>query len=81
MVHIVLKPVLKDFEHYLASMGNECNCMIVLRFFAYNYFCFIDYTKAFVWITTNCGKFLRDGVTRPTYLPPEKPVCRSRGNS
>jgi len=22
------------------------------------YFCFNDYTKAFVWITTNCGKFL-----------------------
>ena len=21
------------------------------------YFCFIDYTKAFLWITTNCGKF------------------------
>ena len=21
------------------------------------YFCFIDHTKAFVWITTNCGKF------------------------
>ena len=21
------------------------------------YFCFIDYTKAFVWITTTCGKF------------------------
>ena len=21
------------------------------------YVCFIDYTKAFVWITTNCGKF------------------------
>ena len=21
------------------------------------YFCFIDYTKAFVWITANCGKF------------------------
>ena len=21
------------------------------------YFCFIDYVKAFVWITTNCGKF------------------------
>ena len=20
------------------------------------YFCFIDYTKPFVWITTNCGK-------------------------
>ena len=21
------------------------------------YVCFIDYVKAFVWITTNCGKF------------------------
>ena len=23
------------------------------------YFCSTDYTKAFVWITTNCGKFLK----------------------
>ena len=23
------------------------------------YFCFIDYAKAFVWITINCGKFLK----------------------
>ena len=23
------------------------------------YFCFIDDAKAFVWITTNCGKFLK----------------------
>ena len=23
------------------------------------YFCFIDYAKAFVWITTNCEKFLK----------------------
>ena len=23
------------------------------------YFCFTDYAKAFVWITTNCGKFLK----------------------
>ena len=23
------------------------------------YFCFIDYDKAFVWITINCGKFLK----------------------
>ena len=25
-------------------------------------------------------KILRDGNTRPPYLPPEKPVCRSRNN-
>ena len=23
------------------------------------YFCFIDYAKAFMWITTNCGKFFK----------------------
>ena len=23
------------------------------------YFCFIDYAKDFVWITTNCGKFFK----------------------
>ena len=27
------------------------------------YFCFIDYVKAFVWITTNCGKFLEMGIS------------------
>ena len=31
-----------------------------------------------VWITTNCGKFLKNGNTRPPYLPLEKSVCRSR---
>ena len=34
-----------------------------------------------VWITTNCGKFFRDGNTRPPDLPPEKSVCRSGSNS
>ena len=34
-----------------------------------------------VWITINCGKFLRDGNTRPPDLPLEKPVCRSGSNS
>ena len=33
-----------------------------------------------VWIIINCGKFKRRA-TRPPYLPPEKPVCRSRSNS
>ena len=28
-VDILLKPSLKDFEHYLASMRNEHNCMVV----------------------------------------------------
>ena len=32
-VHILLKPSLKDFEHNLASMWNECNCVVVWTFF------------------------------------------------
>ena len=31
-----------------------------------------------VWITNTLWKSLRDGNTRPPYLPPEKSVCRSR---
>ena len=31
-VHTLLKPRLKDFEHYLASMWNEHNCMVVWTF-------------------------------------------------
>ena len=30
--HILLKPGLKNFEHYLASVEDECNCAIVLTF-------------------------------------------------
>ena len=32
-VHILLKPSLKDFEHYLASMWNEFSCVVVWTFF------------------------------------------------
>ena len=32
------------------------------------YFCFIDYTKVFVWITTNCGKFFKRWEYQTTLL-------------
>ena len=32
-VHVVLKPGLENFEHYFASMWDECNCAVVWRFF------------------------------------------------
>ena len=32
-VYVLLKPILKDFEHYLDSMWNECNCAVVWAFF------------------------------------------------
>ena len=34
-----------------------------------------------VWITTNCGKFLKRWEYQTTLSAPEKPVCRSRSNS
>ena len=37
--------------HWIIEKARECQKNI--------YFCFIDYAKAFVWITTNCGKFLK----------------------
>ena len=33
-VHILLKPGLENFEHYFASMWDECNCVVVWTFFA-----------------------------------------------
>ena len=32
-VHILLKPGLENFEHYFASMWDECNCVAVWTFF------------------------------------------------
>ena len=44
--------------------------------------CFTDYTKAFDYVDHNKPEnSSSDENTRPPYLPPEKPVCRSRSNS
>ena len=32
-VHVLLKPSLKDFEHYLSRMWNELNCVVIWTFF------------------------------------------------
>ena len=46
-----------------------------------NNFCFIDYAKAFDCVDHNkLENYSRDGNTRPPYLSPEKPVCRSGSN-
>ena len=33
MVHVLLKPGLENFEHYFASMWDECNCAVLWIFF------------------------------------------------
>ena len=46
------------------------------------YFCFTDYTNTFECVDHNkLENSSRVGNTRAPYLPPEKPLCRSRSNS
>jgi len=46
------------------------------------YFCFIDYVKAFDCVDHNkLENSERDWNTRPSDLPLEEPVCRSRSSS
>ena len=59
------------------QIANICWIIKKTREFQKNiYFCLLTMPKHLtVWITTNCGKLLRDGNTRPPDLPPEKSVC------
>ena len=38
LVHILLKPGLENFEHYFASVWDECNCAVVWAFFGIAFF-------------------------------------------
>ena len=46
-VHVLLKPELENFEHYLASVWDECNCAVVWAFFCI----------AFLWDWNENGPF------------------------
>ena len=37
-VHVLLRPCLENFEHYFASMWDECNCVVVWAFFGLPFF-------------------------------------------
>ena len=37
-VHVLLKSGLENFEHYFASIWNECNCEVVWTFFSIAFF-------------------------------------------
>ena len=65
------------------QIANICWIIEKAREFQKNiYFCFIGSAKAFDCVDHNkMGNSERDGNTRPPYLPPEKPVCRSTSSS
>ena len=55
---MMFKLVLEKAEGTKDQIVNIRWIMEKVREFQKNiYFCFIDYAKAFVWITINCGKF------------------------
>ena len=50
-VHVLLKPSMKDFEHFFASMWNEWNCAIVWTLF---FIAFLwDWNEN--WLFQSCG--------------------------
>ena len=51
MVHVLLKPGLENFEHYFASMWDECNCMVVWAFFGIAFL--RDWNEN--WLFQSCG--------------------------
>ena len=38
-VHVLWKPSLENFEHYFASVWEECNCVVVWTFFGIAFLC------------------------------------------
>ena len=46
-VHVLLKPSLENFEHYIASVRDEYNCTVVWAFFGI----------AFLWVWNENGLF------------------------
>ena len=65
------------------EIANICWVMGKAREFLKNiYFCFFDYAKAFDCMDhKKLENSYRDGNTRPPYLPPVKPLFRSRSSS
>ena len=56
----MFKLVLEKAEEPEIKLLNISWIMEKAREFQKNiHFCFIDYAKAFVWITINCGKFFK----------------------
>ena len=50
-VHLLLKPSLENFQHYLASMWDECNCVVVWTFFGIAFLW--DWNEN--WLFQSCG--------------------------
>ena len=59
-VHVLLKPCLKNFEHYLASMWNECSCTLVwtLSDMAFLWYWNENWPFSVLWLLLSFPNFL-----------------------
>ena len=73
-----LPDVQAGFRKGRGTSGQIANILWIIkkvREFQKNiYFCFIDYAKAFEWITTNCEKFLKRWAYQTTF-PSSWEIC------
>ena len=56
-VHVLLKPGLENFEHYFASMWNECNCVLVWAFFGISFLWDWNENRPFPVLSSHCWVF------------------------
>ena len=47
-VHVLLTPILENFQHYFAGVWDECSCILVWTFFSYH--CY-HYFYTFTWLS------------------------------
>ena len=72
LVHELLKPSLENFEHYLASVWNECNCVVVWTFFGIAFFGIGTKTDLFqccghCWVFQVCWQIERSTFTASSF--------------
>ena len=77
-VHVLLKPGLKNFEHYFTSMWDECNCVVVWAFFGIAFLWDWNENWPFpvLWPLLSFPNLLAYWVQRPFYSSFENCVWR-----
>ena len=53
-VHLLLKPGLENFEHYFASMWEECHCAVVWTFFGIGMKTDLFQSRGHCWVFQIC---------------------------
>ena len=80
-VHILLKPGLENFEHYFASVWDECNCVVVRAFFGIAFLWDWNESWSFpvLWPLVSFPNLLLSQRAAPKLSPCWVSLCQIRG--